>query len=435
MDLRRKISFIFVFVLSVVLSSLFPNQTLAAEDGQLNLNVKSAILIDAKTGKILYKKNENLPLPPASMTKMMTEYLVMESLSKGKITWDDPVTTSDYGFFIASKKDSSGVFLNLGEKRTVRELYEAMAIYSANDATVMLAEYIAGTEENFVRMMNEKAKEFGMDNTHFLTSTGFPVDELGDFKPNIEGKHYMSAKDAAILARRLITDYPEVLSISSIPRKWFREGEREAIDMINWNWLLPGLKYTYEGADGLKTGYTAEAGYNFTATAQRGGLRLISVITGAETIDTRFEETKKLLNYGFNNFELVEMVPSGSQISGNEVAPVNKGKKLSVEVETKSPLMVLVKKGEKELYQPEVNFDQSKLTAPIQKGDVLGEIRFTYSGEGKTSFLTPLDEQLNKVELVAKENVERASWIRLFFRAIKDFTEGIFSGIVESISG
>lgn len=158
----------------------------------LQLAVKSAILIEAETGKILYKYNENLPLPPASMTKMMTEYLVLEAIKQGKISWDDRVTTDEYGFWMG-RHGGSRVFLNLGEVRTVRELYTAMAVYSANDATVMLAKHVAGSEAAFVEQMNKKAKELGMTHTHFVTSTGFPAKDIPEqYRPPVTGEHVMS---------------------------------------------------------------------------------------------------------------------------------------------------------------------------------------------------------------------------------------------------
>ncbi len=420
---------VFVFLFSLQLPS-FQSTSVQAATG-LSLDVKSAILVEASSGKVLYKLNEDIPLPPASMTKMMTELLVWEAVDQGKITWDQKVKTSEYGFFHASIKDSSKVFLNMGEERTVKELYEAMAIYSANDATVMLAETIAGTEENFVKMMNKKAEELGMENTHFLTSTGFPADELGEYRPNISGEHYMSARDTAILARELVTKYPEMLETSSIPRAQFREGESNPIDMINWNWMLSGLWHEYEGVDGLKTGHTEEAKYCFTGTAERNGIRFITVVMGAESIESRFEQTRKLLDYAFANYALHSLVDKGSLVEGSESVPVLKGKLETIKAVTDQSLIVPVKRGEEDLYQLESVFHE--VTAPLEKGAVVGQVTYKYSGEESNEFLRPQDAEAFQVQLVADESVEKANWIRLAFRGIKNFFGNIFGGIADAV--
>ena len=220
---KKVVLSIMVFTCFSMIGIPLAPQAQAAEPG-VTLEVKSAIMIEATTGRVLYKMNENIPLPPASMTKMMSELLVFEAVEQGKTSWDDVVKTSEYGHFMG-KYGGSRVFLGMGEERTVRELYEAMAIYSANDATVMLAEHLAGTEENFAKLMNQKAAELGMESSHFVTSNGYPAADLGKYAPNIPGDHVMSAKDAAILAREIVTKYPEALEISSIPKKVFREGE------------------------------------------------------------------------------------------------------------------------------------------------------------------------------------------------------------------
>lgn len=409
-------------LLFALITVLFPrNMAFGAEQG-LNLDVKSAILVEASTGRILYSFNEDVPLPPASMTKMMTEYLILEALANKKISWEDTVTTSDYGFFLG-RSGGSRVFLNENEKRTVRELYEAMAIYSANDATVTLAEYVAGSEENFVRLMNEKAKEFGMTNTHFLTSTGLPAADLGAFAPSIPGDQKMSARDAAILAKELITTFPEALKISSIPKAVFREGEENPIEMINWNWMLPGLWYEMEGVDGLKTGYTEEAKNCFTGTAKRNGMRLISVVMGAPTKAKRFEETRKLLEYGFQNYSLEKVLAKNSTVPGFETAPVKKGVQLTVPVVTAKDVIIPVETGEKDAYQPEVSF--TTVEAPVEKGQVVGTVSFKHAEEEET-YLRPSDKESIKVNLIASKPVKKASWLRLLFRGIKNLLSSIF---------
>lgn len=302
----------------------------AAPQADLQLAASSAILVEVSTGKVLYSSNPDQPLPPASMSKMMTEYLVHEAVKQKKINWDDKVPVSEYAFYIAKMPDSSGVYLNMGESHTVKELYKAMAVVSANDATVLLAERIAGSEPNFVAMMNKKAQELGMKNTKFVTSTGLPANELGPYSVKTDQtENLMSARDSAILARALIRDFPEALEISKIPRLTFRAGMPNEMKKPNYNWMLPGLNQYYEGVDGLKTGHTDAARYCF-GTAVRGDMRLISVIMGAGSETKRFVETKKLLDYGFSNFKLTKQLDKGVPIKGYETAPVKNGVELTV---------------------------------------------------------------------------------------------------------
>src|SRR5690606_33395070 len=234
---------------------------------------------------------------------------------------------------------------------TVEELYKAMAIYSDNATTITLAELLAGTEGEFVKLMNKKAEELGLPNYEFVNSTGLSNSMLGDNYPegtSPDGDNMLSAESVALLAYSLLRDYPEVLEISSIPQLEFYD---EKLD--NWNWMLkhdpkvsPYLAdFYYEGMDGLKTGTTPAAGYCFTGTAERNGKRLISVVMGATSEPERFKETRKLLDYGFNNFEQIEVYPEGYQVKGNKELKVVKGKEKKVEISTKAPVKLLVKKG------------------------------------------------------------------------------------------
>lgn len=432
MNNKRRVLAFFLSITLLFLFTITPFHRADAAPIGINLEVRSAIMVEASTGRVLYKMNENVALPPASMTKMMTELLVLEAIKNGKIKWDNKVRTSEYGHFMG-KYGGSRVFLAEGEERTVRELYEAMAIYSANDATVMLAEHLAGTEENFVQMMNKKASDIGMETAHFVTSSGFPAEELGQYRPNIDGDHVMSAKDAAILAREIITKYPEALEISKIPKKVFREGESNPVLMPNWNWMLPGLVYQFDGVDGLKTGHTDAAKYCFTGTAVRDGMRIITVIMGAENEAKRFGETKKLMTYGFNNYSMETLVPKDQPIEGATEAEVKKGKDLKVAVVPEKALMFPVRPDEKDLYKPVVKLNE--VIAPVEKGQAIGSVTVEYSGKDINEYLRPGDEKSASVNLVAKDQVEEAGWIRLFFRAIKNFIGGIFGGIVDTVTG
>ncbi|NGQ96539.1 D-alanyl-D-alanine carboxypeptidase [Brevibacillus sp. SYP-B805] len=426
-------------VLSVALFGLagWGGASTASADTQANLQLeaKSAILVEPTTGKVLYSMNPDVPLPPASMSKMMTEYLVLEALKQNKIKWDEKVPVSEYAFYVARIPDSAGVYLNAGEEHSVKDLYKAMAIASANDATVLLAEKVGGSEANFVKMMNEKAAQLGMKNSSFVTSTGLPANELGPYSYSNEPKeNQMSARDAAILARALIRDFPEALEYSKIPRMVFREGTPNAIPKANYNWMLPGLPNTYPGVDGLKTGYTAAAGYCFTGTATRDGMRLISVVMGVKgqggvSGETkRFAETKKLFDYGFSTYKLTKVLDKGATIAGSEAAPVKKGVELTVPAVTGSVATVVTKVGEEKKYKPTVVFND--LTAPIKKGQAIGKLTFKAEGAGNEEYLQPEDAQKGGIEIVANQDVEEASWIRLFFRGIIQFIKNLFANIV-----
>jgi len=418
----------FFLAVALIASSLLPGMPAAvAAEAQpdLQLEVKSAILVEASTGKILYKHNENLPLPPASMTKMMTEYLVLEAIKEGKIDWEEKVPVSEYAFFIARKSDSAGVYLNMGEEHTVKELYKAMAIVSANDATALLAEKVAGSEANFVDMMNQKAKELGMTNSHFATSTGLPAKELGPYSPKTDQDTVMSARDAAILARALIRDFPEALEYSKIPRLKFRENFEKA----NYNWMLPGLPSEYPGVDGLKTGYTDEAQYCFTGTASRDGMRLIAVVMGTSSDLKRFAETKKLFDYGFSNYKLVKKLGKDQPVEGFESAEVKKGVELTVPAVTGEDVMILSKVGEEGNLTPQVTY-RNDLTAPVKKGQVIGSVVYAAQGESEADYLQPEDFTNRGSELVAAQDVEEASWIRLLFRSIIQFIADMVKGVI-----
>lgn len=400
--------------------------TAEAAPANLDLAANSAILVEASTGRVIYSKNPDQPLPPASMSKMMTEYLIQEAVKQKKISWDDQVPVSEYAFYVAKISDASGVYLNAGESFTVKELYEAMAVVSANDATVLLAEKVAGSEPNFVQMMNKKAAELGMKNTSFVTSTGLPANELGPYSVDTQQtENLMSARDSAILARALIRDFPEALEVSKIPRFTFRTGTPQELKKANYNWMLPGLNSFYEGVDGLKTGYTAAAQYCFTGTAMKDGMRLVSVVMGTESNTKRFVETKKMFDYGFSNYKITKQMDKGATVAGFETAPLTNGVELTVPVVTAGEVKVLTKIGSEPKFTPAVTF--SELSAPIAKDQVVGKLVLSEEGIKESDYLQAEDMQKASYDVVAAQEVEEASWIRLFFRSIIQFFSGLFS--------
>nr|WP_257352373.1 D-alanyl-D-alanine carboxypeptidase family protein [Pseudalkalibacillus decolorationis] len=447
---RMKQSVIFVLTMALVITSFVTTTSkVHAAAPDLQLKAEAAILVDAETGRILFEKNADLLLPPASMTKMMTEYLLLEAIEEGKIKWDTPVKISDRAFKISHDSSLSNVWLrkDADPAYTVKELFEAAAIYSANGATMALAETIAGSEANFVKMMNDKAKELGLKKYTFVNSTGLNNRDLKGMHAagGPEEMNMMSARATAKLAYHLLKDYPEVLETAKIPVKLFRKGTDDENRMINWNWMLEGNPrqgYEYEGVDGLKTGSTDIAGYSFTGTAKRNGTRLISVVMKTGSNPERFEETTKLLDYGFNNFTKKEVVKAGYTVKDKSTLPVVKGKEKTVDVQTTKPLTVVMLNGEEEKYKPKATWNNKvlnkngELTAPVKKGDQVGTLTLAYSGEGKDlGYITEKAKQKSMVEIVAQDDVEKANWFVLMMRGIGGFFSDIWTNVVDTVKG
>lgn len=447
--MKQKKNIIIGLIVVFLLSTIFPFSKAKAAQDPLNIEADAAILVDASTGRVLYQKNIDTVLGIASMTKMMTEYLLLEAIKENRVKWDQQYTPSDYVYRLSQDRDLSNVPLRKDGKYTVRELYEAMAIYSANAATVAIAEIVGGSEENFVKMMNEKAKKLGLQGYKFVNATGLSNKDLQGLHPkgtNENEENVMSARAVATLAYHLLKEYPEVLKTASIPKKIFREGTDDQIKMDNWNWMLPGLIYSYEGVDGLKTGYTEFAGYCFTGTAERNGMRFITVVmnaksNGKSTIGARFEQTRKLLDYAFSNYSLKELYPAGYQQKGAATLPVVKGKEKSVAIVTKQPLSLVIKNGEEKNYQPVYVFDQNKLTkngeltAPVKKGEKVGYMTLKYIGANNNDYLTADGKNAVKVDIVTKESVEKANWFVLMMRGIGGLFSDVWTNVAKTVKG
>ncbi|CAH2465656.1 D-alanyl-D-alanine carboxypeptidase [Bacillus cereus VD118] len=425
-----------VTVLTIACSMLVPYSNASAETGAaLNIEAGAAILVEANSGKILYQKNADELLSIASMTKMMSEYLVNEAVAKGKLKWDQKVKVSEYAYSISQDRSLSNVPLRNGESYTVKELYEAMAIYSANGATIALAEAVAGKEVDFVKMMNDKSKEFGLKNYKFVNSTGLTNKDLKGHHPEgttPDEENKMSARDVAILAQRLIQDFPKTLDIAKISKKVFREGTPDRIEMPNWNWMLKGLIKEYEGVDGLKTGSTPEAGDCFTGTIERNGMRFISVVIKTKSHTARFDETKKLYDYGFANFEMKKMYEKGSSVKGKETVRVENAKDKDVAVQTKQAVSVPVPKGSKDFYKTEFKEGNKGQEAPMKKGVALGQMVVTSKDSNDPGFLSGKSLQ---VDLVTKSEVEEAGWFTRSMRGIGSFFSGMWNSAVDTVKG
>ncbi|MDZ5470469.1 serine hydrolase [Bacillus sp. 31A1R] len=270
---------------------------------QLHINGEAAVVLNADNGELIYEKNADQALSPSSMTKMMSSYLILEAIKDQQLDWNDLVPISSYAEMISQDLSLSNVPLKKGNPYTVRELFEAMLIYSANGATIALAEKLTGTEEEFINHMNKKANELELETYKFINCTGLNNRDLKGMHPkgtDKDDENVMSAKSTGLLALHLVKDYPEILEVTQIPRLIFQAGTNHSIEMENWNWMLTGQKYEYPGMDGLKTGSTEDGGYSFASTAVKNGERLITVVMKTSSRDERFIETRKLLDYGFN---------------------------------------------------------------------------------------------------------------------------------------
>lgn len=427
-----------------MLTTIFMLQNPQRADAALDLQAESAILVEMSTGKVLYEKHADAMLEIASMSKMMSEYLILEAVSDGKIEWDQTVPISDHVRQLSLYTQLSNVPLRQDETYTVKDLYESVAIYSANASTIALAELIAGSETNFVKMMNEKAEELGLEDYHFVNSTGLNNSDLLGKHPegtDVNDENRLTARATAKLAYHLLHDHPEVLDTASIPFKVFKEGTEDAIDMENWNWMLKGIRpqHDYDGIDGLKTGYTTNAGNAFTGTAERDGMRLITVVMRTSSRDARFDETKRLMNYGYNNFELREVLASGVKVSGSETLPVSIGKEKEVGISTNAPLITVVKKGEDKEFTPVLTLDETKLNengellAPVEAGEIVGSVRLKEEAEEDNSYLVAENKQ--QVDVVTDNQVEKAGWFKRVMRGIGGFFSSIWTSVADMVQG
>lgn len=354
-----------------------------------DLKAKAAILIDCNTGKVLLEKNSHDKLPIASITKIMSMLLIMEAIDSGIISMDSKVTVSEHSWSMGG----SQVWLEPGEVFTVDEMLKAVAIHSANDATVALAEAIAGSEEAFVSMMNQRAKELGMNDTNFLDCTGLT-----------DRGHYSSVADIAIMSRELLLKHPEITKYTRTWNAKFRENTpgKKPVSLDNTNKLVR----FYDGTIGLKTGYTGAAGHCLSAAVVRNGQQLISVVLGEPDSNTRFAESRKLLDYGFANFETTQVNNKGELV---QKVQVKKGLKPTVNAIYKDDVKLLMQKGDKGKIERLVNI-QENLTAPVASGQKVGEVSYMVNGS-----------EVGKADIVAAEGVQRASFVRIFLGLMEEW--------------
>lgn len=376
-----------LLIIIMLIVFLFPMNIYAEED--LLKNAKSGLLIEATTGEILYEKNMDGKVAVASMTKMVAQIIILENIENGTLTWDEKIKVSNN----AAGMGGSQIWLQPGEEMTVRDLMKGITMASANDATVALAERIGGTEQNFVTMMNEKVKELGLKNTHFVNPTGLDEDN-----------HYSSAYDMGVIAKELLT-HEEILEFSSVYEDYIRQDTPNKFWVVNTNKLIR----FYEGADGLKTGFTDNAGYCMAVTAKRDGMRLIAIVLGEDVGKVRNEETAELLDYGFNMYK-VDLVKSKDEVITD--IKIDKGDKDKISVSSNEDLLVLKKKSElSKDYDLETKLNEIKL--PIKEGDVLGKVLVK---EG--------NKIIKEAELVANESVNKLGYFKTLLETIKDILTG-----------
>ncbi|AIE60613.1 D-alanyl-D-alanine carboxypeptidase family protein [Bacillus methanolicus] len=386
--MKRKFS---MMVISFFMFSIMSTQVFAKEknDVQLVDNVRSAILIERDTGTVLYEKNMQEKLPPASMTKIMTMLLIMEAIDEGKLKMDEKIRTSEY----AASMGGSQIFLEPGEEMTTEQMLKGIAIASGNDASVAMAERIAGSEEAFVDMMNKKVKELGLKNTKFQNATGLPAKD-----------QYSTAYDMAMMAKELLK-YDKITKFTGTYEGYLRENTDRKFWLVNTNKLVR----FYPGVDGLKTGFTNEAKYCLTATAEKNGMRVIAVVFGAPTSKERNAQITKLLDYAFSQYETHPMYKR-KHVMGK--AKVSKGSMKTVEAVTSEPISILTKKGENMKSVKKEIVINKNIKAPVKVGDEIGSIKLIK--DGKVLVESPL---------VANKNVEKATWWQLFKRSFGIFTK------------
>ncbi|WP_338749930.1 D-alanyl-D-alanine carboxypeptidase family protein [Bacillus sp. FJAT-52991] len=387
--MMRKLLLFLVFLLIWYSAPPLSSANEADDKLQMAENTKSAILIEKDTGAVLFEKNSHKPLPPASMTKIMTMLLIMEAIEDKKISWEDQVRTSE----LAASMGGSQIFLEPGEEMTVKEMLQAIAIGSANDASVAMAERIGGSEEMFVKMMNKKAKELDLKQTQFKNATGLP-----------EKGHYSSAYDMAIMAKALL-NHKQITKFTGTYEAYLRDGTDKKFWLVNTNRLL---KF-YPGVDGLKTGFTNEAKYCLTTTAQKGKMRLVAVVFGAPTPKERNVQITKMMDYGFDQYSLTPLYEKGREITSLKVV---KGHKNKVPLETGENVSVIAHKGDKQVELKQQLHLKKNMEAPIKKGAKLGELRI--KREGKV---------ISKTPLIAKEDIHQASWWQFYKKVFHYFTK------------
>ncbi|MBC8632395.1 D-alanyl-D-alanine carboxypeptidase [[Eubacterium] tenue] len=375
-------------VLAMIMVIMSLSTTAFADDKKvqepINISSKTAILMDVGSGQILFEKNPHEKLPPASVTKVMTMLIIVEALDSGKIKLDDEVQISER----ASEMGGSQIFLEPGETQKVDDLLKGIAVASANDACVAIAEYVGGSEEEFVTMMNNKAKQLGMKDTNFSNTNGLPIEN-----------HYTSAHDIAIMSRELLKHDKITKYLTTWMDQIVVGKKKTTIGLANTNKMIKH----YQGATGVKTGFTQEAKYCLSASAKRGETHLVAVTLGAPTTQERFKDSSSLLSYGFANYESVKLCSKSDKIA---TLTLDKADDNKVNLVAKDDLTALIKKGESKDFTKKIDVSKN-IDLPVKKGTKLGTISI-YKG----------DKQVGKIDLINEKDINKASYFKMFERVI-----------------
>ena len=347
------------------------------------VSAKSAILMEVSTGQVLCEQQADTPLAPASVTKVMTMLLIMEAIDSGKLRWEDTVTASE----TAAAKGGSQIYLKVGETMSVADMVKSIAVSSANDCACAMAEHLAGSEAAFVEQMNRRAQELGMKNTHFVNCTGLDDDPAA-------AEHKTSARDIAIMSRELLLNHPQIKEYTTI---WMDTVRNGTFGLSNTNKLVR----FYSGATGLKTGFTAQAGYCLSASAQRDGMELIAVVMGSETSKERFAACKSLLDHGFANYALISFPADAQSV------PVKLGQQEHVQAIPGQTGSMLIDKGQKSSVRFQAELEE-EVDAPVRKGQRLGTLT-VYAGE----------QVLSQIPMTARDSVDRLTFWDLFARMLR----------------
>lgn len=379
----------FCFLLLGILF-LSPLNSFALEEGEeLIKGAVSGVLMEESTGEIIFEKNMDEQVPIASMTKMVAQIIILENIEAGKIKWDDVVTVSKN----AADMGGSQIYLSFNEKMSVKDLFKGISMASANDGTVAMAEYISGSEEKFVKLMNKKVQELGLKNTVFKNCTG--LDEDG---------HYSSAYDMAMIAKELLS-HKEILNFSSVYEDYLRVNTPNKFWLVNTNKLVR----LYDGADGLKTGHTDNAGYCLAVTAKRDGMRLIGVVLGEETAKIRNSEASGLLDYGFSNKKVQQIKKESEIIKTIELEKATNNK---INIYSKQDVNILQDKGVSNK-KYDVSTKINKINLPLKKNQVVGSLIVKEKGK-----------KVYEGDLIVREDVDKLGFIKLLFRNMQGIVVG-----------
>ena len=376
-----------IFITFLLVFMFFPFTVFGEE---LIPNSTSGILMEASTGKIIYEKDKDKEVSIASMTKMVAQIIILEEIDKGNIKWSDKVTISEN----AASMGGSQIYLSPGEEITIDDLMKGISVASGNDATVAMAEVIAGSESKFVELMNKKVKSLGLKHTVFKNCTG--LDEEG---------HYSTAYDQAVIARYLINNHPTILDYSSIYEDYLREDTENKFWLVNTNKLIR----FYDGADGLKTGHTDNAGYCLTATMEKNNMRLISIVMGEDSKDNRTNDTISMMEYGFNNYGSQTIINKNDY---SKIMTINNAKDREVKYYLKDNVNMIVNKSDNNVNYKikEYLYD---VKAPLNKNTKVGELKITY------------DNNIYSYDLIVKEDIYKNSFINVFNNLLKDIIGGV----------